>query len=444
MRGVEDRRVRLLNDRLTRGGLHVLYWMQSSQRVEYNHALAYAAGEANKRNKPLLVAFGLTEYPEACLRHYAFMLEGLREVRSQLEALGAQLVVRRVSPPELCTELSRDACLAVVDRGYTREPRTWYSVAAAGVNCPLVQVESNVVVPVEEASPKEEYSAATLRRKIKDKVQSYLKPSDELPSIRRGSIDVESMDLDDPKLLDGLNLDDGVADSSFRGGRGEAERLLNSFLDDKLDGYGEKRNDPTLDMVSHMSPYLHFGQVSPVEMALRVMETGSRGSEAYLEELIVRRELAVNFVHYNQHYDSIECLPEWCRKTLREHAGDSREYVYTLEEFEEARTHDPYWNAAQREMVETGKMHGYMRMYWGKKIIEWTETPGDAYRIALYLNNRYELDGRDPNGYAGVAWCFGKHDRPWRERPIFGKIRYMNDRGLERKFDMKLYLMQRR
>jgi deoxyribodipyrimidine photo-lyase len=174
------------------------------------------------------------------------------------------------------------------------------------------------------------------------------------------------------------------------------------------------------------------------------METGSRGSEAYLEELIVRRELAVNFVHYNQHYDSIECLPEWCRKTLREHAGNSREYVYTLEEFEEARTHDPYWNAAQREMVETGKMHGYMRMYWGKKIIEWTETPGDAYRIALYLNNRYELDGRDPNGYAGVAWCFGKHDRPWRERPIFGKIRYMNDRGLERKFDMKLYLMQRR
>jgi deoxyribodipyrimidine photo-lyase len=444
MMGVEEQRVRLLNGGQTRGGDYILYWMQSSQRVEYNHALAYAAEEANKRNKPLLVAFGLTEYPEACLRHYAFMLEGLREVRSQLEALGAQLVVRHVPPSELVIELSREACLAVVDRGYTREPRKWYSLAADGVKCPLVQVESNVVVPVEEASPKEEYSAATLRRKIKDRLQCYLKPLDEFPSIRRGSIDVESMDLDDPKLLDGLSIDDGVTDSPFRGGRIEAERLLNSFLDDKLDDYGEKRNDPTLDMVSHMSPYLHFGQVSPVEIALRVMETGSRGSEAYLEELIVRRELAINFVHYNQYHDSLECLPEWCRKTLREHAGDPRKYVYTLEEFEDARTHDSYWNAAQREMVETGMMHGYMRMYWGKKIIEWTETPGEAYRIALYLNNKYELDGRDPNGYAGVAWCFGKHDRPWKERPIFGKIRYMNDRGLERKFDMKLYLEQRR
>ena len=441
MRSVEDQRIRLLSDRQARGGEYVLYWMQSSQRVEYNHALSYAAEEADKRNKPLLVAFGLTEYPEACLRHYTFMVEGLREVRNQLEVLGAQLVVRHASPSELCIELSGDACLAVVDKGYTREPREWYSRAAAGVRCPLVQVESNVVVPVEEASPKEEYSAATLRRKIKDKVQGYLKPLDELPSFRRGSVDIESMNLDDPKVLD--DIDGCVAGSSYRGGRGEAERLLNTFIDDKLDDYDEKRNDPTLDMVSHMSPYLHFGQISPVEIALLVKEAGSKGSETYLEELIVRRELAVNFVHYNPRYDSMDCLPDWCRKTLGEHRDDPREYLYTLKEFEEARTHDPYWNTAQREMVETGKMHGYMRMYWGKKIIEWTRTPGDAYRIALYLNNRYELDGRDPNGYAGVAWCFGKHDRPWKERPIFGKIRYMNDRGLERKFDMKRYLEQR-
>jgi deoxyribodipyrimidine photo-lyase len=443
MKAVADQRISVLNDEQARGGEYILYWMQSSQRVEYNHALMYAAEKANKRNKPLLVAFGLTEYPEACLRHYTFMIEGLRELGSRLDELGAQLVVRRVSPPELCVELSGDACLAVVDSGYTREPREWYSRAAAGLRCPLVQVESNVVVPVEEASPKEEYSAATLRRKIKDKVQGYLKPLDEPPSFRQGSIDVESIDLDDPKLLDGLDIDRSVAGSSYRGGRGEAERLLDTFIDDKLDGYDEKRNDPTLDMVSHMSPYLHFGQISPVEIALRVKETGSKGSEAYLEELIVRRELAVNLVHYNPRYDGMGCLPDWCRKTLGEHRNDPREYVYTPKEFEEARTHDPYWNAAQREMVETGKMQGYMRMYWGKKIIEWTQTPEEAYRTALYLNNRYELDGRDPNGYAGVAWCFGKHDRPWKERPIFGKIRYMNDRGLERKFDMKLYLEQR-
>ena len=169
-------------------------------------------------------------------------------------------------------------------------------------------------------------------------------------------------------------------------------------------------------------------------------ETESPGREAFLEELIARRELAANFVYYNSKYDSIDCLPDWCTKTLGDHEGDPREYIYSLEEFEAAETHDPYWNAAQRQMVITGKMHGYMRMYWGKKILEWSPSPRVAYETALYLNDKYELDGRDPNGYTGVAWCFGKHDRPWKERPVFGKVRYMNDRGLRRKFDADLYV----
>jgi deoxyribodipyrimidine photo-lyase len=189
-----------------------------------------------------------------------------------------------------------------------------------------------------------------------------------------------------------------------------------------------------------MSPYLHFGQISPLFIALEVKKTKSPGIEAFLEELIVRRELSMNFVFYNENYDSFEAIPEWAKKTLKTHQKDKKPYVYTLEELEKAATHDPYWNATQKEMVIQGKMHGYMRMYWGKKILEWSKTPEEAFRNTLYLNNKYELDGRDPNGFTGVAWCFGKHDRPWGERPIFGNVRYMNDKGLKRKFDADEYV----
>jgi deoxyribodipyrimidine photo-lyase len=189
-----------------------------------------------------------------------------------------------------------------------------------------------------------------------------------------------------------------------------------------------------------MSPYLHFGQISPLWIAFQALKTKSPGTEAFLEELIVRRELSMNFVYYNERYDSLEAIPEWAKKTLKTHQKNRRPYLYRLGELEAAKTHDPYWNAAQKEMVVKGKMHGYMRMYWGKKIIEWSQTPEEAFKKALYLNNKYELDGRDPNGFTGVAWCFGKHDRPWGERPILGQVRYMNDKGLKRKFDADAYV----
>jgi deoxyribodipyrimidine photo-lyase len=219
-----------------------------------------------------------------------------------------------------------------------------------------------------------------------------------------------------------------------------AQELLMGFIRENLDRYPAYRNDPVAGVLSCMSPYLHFGQISPLSIALNILETKSPSAGTYLEELIVRRELSMNFVHYNPLYDEFSGLPDWARKTLLSHSGDLREYTYRFSEFESARTHDPFWNAAQREMVLTGKMHGYMRMYWGKKILEWSETPEEAYRTALALNNRYELDGRDPNGYAGIAWCFGKHDRAWQERPVFGKIRYMNAAGLNRKFDAARYV----
>jgi deoxyribodipyrimidine photo-lyase len=242
-------------------------------------------------------------------------------------------------------------------------------------------------------------------------------------------------------ILAGLKLDRGVGPApAFKGGTAEARRRLRTFLRAGLDRFADLRNDPGRDCLSGMSPYLHFGQISPLHIALEVARTGSKAADAYLEELIVRRELSMNYAFYNPRYDSFAGLPAWARKTLAEHRADKREHLYPRAALEGARTHDRCWNAAQTEMVTSGKMHGYMRMYWGKKILEWSRTPEEAFKTALYLNNKYELDGRDPNGFTGVAWCFGKHDRPWGARKIFGNVRYMSEDGLRRKFDIEAYL----
>jgi deoxyribodipyrimidine photo-lyase len=412
-------------------------------------ALECAVSWADKLDKPLVVFFGLARgFPEANLRHYTFMLEGLRDVADQLAEMDVKLVVRNVSPERGAAALSKDACLTVVDKGYLKTLKQWYSFAAANVRCPLVQVEDNVVVPVESASSKEEYSAATLRPKIQKKREGFLlAPKQRQP--KKGSLglkfDFDSADLADvDAVVSALTVDSSVSKASFKGGSSEAAKSLADFLKNKLSVYPEQRNDPTVDSTSNLSAYLHFGQISPVQIALEVLaaDAPDEAKEVYLEELIVRRELAVNYVHFNENYDSFEGLPNWPKLTLNKHKADTREYLYTPEELERAETHDPYWNAAQNQMHVTGKMHGYMRMYWGKKILEWTKTPQDAFKTALYLNNKYELDGRDPNGFTGVAWCFGKHDRPWKERPVFGTVRYMNANGLKRKFDADKYTQQ--
>jgi len=355
------------------------------------------------------------------------------------------MVIRHKSPQTGVLELSKKACLVIVDRGYLRIQKNWRNYASINMGCPLIQVESDVVIPVEETSPKEEYSAATIRPKIKKKLDRYLiEVKKHNPVIDSLDMRIDSLDLENPEeTISILMIDRTVRRvDSFRGGTSEAKKHLEDFLSNKLTHFQEFRNDPTLEYSSNMSPYLHFGQISPLYIALRTLKTKSPGTEAFLEELVVRRELSMNFVFYNQHYDSFDALPDWAKTSLRKHKTDQREYLYTLEELENAKTHDPYWNAAQKEMRITGKMHGYMRMYWGKKIIEWTKTPEEAFKIATYVNNRYELDGRDPNGFAGVAWCFGKHDRPWSEREVFGKIRYMNASGLKKKFDIDLYALK--
>ncbi len=441
---IQKERVKALNSRELKKGDYVLYWMQASQRTECNHVLEYAIEKANELHKPLVVFFGITDhFPEANERHYYFMLEGLREVKGSLEKRGIQMVVRHESPEQGAVRMAKRASLAVVDRGYLKIQRKWRNDAAKRMDCPLIQVESDVVVPVEEVSPKEEYAAATFRPKINKKLKSFLIPLREKdPVVPSLSLDFDSFNIEDvEKAISQLRIDHSVPKvDSFHGGTKEAKKHLQPFLEYKIDRFGDLRNDPSVDYLSHMSPYLHFGQISPLFIALKVSKTNSPGREAFLEELIVRRELSMNFVFYNEWYDSFDAIPDWAKKSLKVHLKDRRPYLYSMEELGAAKTHDPYWNAAQKEMVIKGKMHGYMRMYWGKKILEWTNTPEEAFRIALTLNNKYELDGRDSNGFTGVAWCFGKHDRPWGERPIFGKVRYMNDKGLERKFDVKEYV----
>ena len=440
-----EERVKKLNSIEIKERKYVLYWMQSSQRTRFNLALDFSIFMGNRLNKPILVFFGITNFPDANERNYKFMLEGLNDVKESLDKLGIKIVFRLKSPEMEVAKLSKNACLIVVDRGYLRENKEWYILATKNVTCPLFQVEDNIVIPVMDASSKEEYSAATFRPKVNMKSGFFLRDI-KTNKPKKVSLDykIESLDIkNSKKIFSYLNYDKKVTQTRFfEGGENKAAYHLENFLINKLVNYKNLRNDPNCDVLSNMSPYLHFGQISPIQIAQKVLSSNNpkESKEVYLEELIVRRELAINYVFYNDQYASIEGLPNWAKNSLLEHKYDSRKYNYSLKDLEEANTHDPYWNAAQNEMRITGKMHGYMRMYWGKKILEWTNNPEKAFKVALYLNNIYELDGRDPCGFTGVAWCFGKHDRPWKERAIFGKIRYMNDKGLRRKFDIEGYV----
>jgi deoxyribodipyrimidine photo-lyase len=441
---IESERINTLTTNNDASADFVVYWMQQSQRTTYNHALEYAIQKANEKNKPLLVYFGITNrFPEANLRHYQFMIQGLQQIQRNLSKKNIQFIARIEHPVEGVFTLAKNAAVVVTDCGYLTVQKEWRKKVADQIDCPLIQVESDVIVPVETASNKEEYAAYTLRPKIRRFLPKFLK---KLPvnTVKHGSLDFDfsSINLSDiPSITSQLDVDSSVSlVSSFTGGEDQVKNVLDQFIKHHINRYDTLRNDPSKSVTSQLSPYLHFGHISPLYVALEVKKNTSDFAESFLEELIVRRELSMNFVHFNETYDSVSCLPSWAFESLKKHESDKREYEYTLNELEQADTHDPYWNAAQKEMMITGKMHGYMRMYWGKKILEWTETISKAFDHALYLNNKYELDGRDPNGFAGVAWCFGKHDRAWKERLIFGKVRYMNKAGLKRKGNMQEYV----
>jgi len=434
---------------------YVLYWMQQSQRVHFNHALSHAITTANEKSLPLIVFFGLTpNYPDANLRHYQFMLEGLAEVRKTLEKMNIPFVFKLESPEKAIIPLLERADTLVMDYGYLFTQKRWRQAVWDYANRHLVHltidiVDTDVIVPVDIASNKAEYGAYTLRPKLHKLYQEYRDYDGLLEINNPNDLLIESDDdlSNIPCLLDRLSIDKSVKPSSiYKGGYSEAKKWLFHFLNNNINYY-PLSNNPGKDYTSKLSLYLHFGQISSLEILEYLIEkfhSNEITQEAYLsffEQLLVRRELAFNYVVFHKSYYLFEHMTErWAYQTMAEHKNDYKVYEYTIEDYVEFKTHDSYFNTAMKEMVFTGYMHNYMRMYWAKKIIEWSKNFEIAYQTIMYLNNKYFIDGRDANSYAGVAWCFGKHDRAWIERPIFGKLRYMNSSGLERKFDMDQYI----
>jgi len=443
-----DPRVRILNPGSpAEDGRCVLYWMQRSQRGEDNPALNRAIELANDLALPVLTAFGLTaDYPSAQRRHYRFLLDALPEIEHALEARGSKFVVRLGAPDDVIVDLCREARPAALisDENPLRIGRIWRDRAAQAIDVPFQCVDADVVVPT-SLFPKEEYAARTIRPKIHKVLPNDLKPipNPKAQTTWRGRAIPNGERIDPDALLKRLNVGGAAEVEDYKGGTAEARRRLQRFVDKRLPDYADKRNEPTPYRTSELSAHLHFGHIGPTTIALAVRDANAPKAsiDAYLEELIVRRELAINYVARNSKYDQLEGCHAWALETLKAHRRDRRPYLYSAEQLEAARTHDPLWNAAQLEMVLTGRMHNYLRMYWAKKILEWTPDAATAFELAIDLNDRYEMDGRDPNGYTGVAWAIGgKHDRPWPERPIFGKVRFMSHESTRKKFDSKAYI----
>jgi len=431
---------------------YVIYWMQQSQRVHYNHALNYAIQQANEFKLPLFVFFGLwTGYPDANRRHFQFMLEGLKEVKDILNHFQIPFIIKIGQPEHTILPYLGYAQALVMDQGYLRHQKKMRQevIKNAPDHLHISIIDTDLIVPVQTASQKVEYGAYTIRPKLKKLYMEY-RDFQKIDVVNyQKKLDFTSDDdlQDIDQLLDKLPIDQSVKPSSFyKGGYIEASKHFYTFCSQKINHYDES-NDPSTNYTSLMSMYLHFGQIASLEILDRLFllmnqhQIDGASFDAYVEQLLIRRELAFNYVYYQEGYDQFETMTEpWAYMTMNEHAHDRRDYLYTKDQIERAQTHDPYFNAAMNEMVYTGYMHNYMRMYWAKKIIEWTPTHKEAYETILQLNNKYFIDGRDPNSYTGVAWCFGKHDRAWTERHVFGKLRYMNAQGLERKFNINGYI----
>jgi deoxyribodipyrimidine photo-lyase len=426
---------------------YLLYWMQAAARIEMNQALYLAITTANKHDLPLLVLFVLTkDFKEANLRHYQFLLEGIMQLKKDLSDLNIRFIIDVGDFKETLKPYIDDAAGFILDKSYLaplvkiKEDLMHY---AKEKDCLSVMVETEVIVPTHKASNKLEYGARTIRPKLLVLVDTYLENIPINPVNKPMDFPSRYEDYTIQDFLDLIKPDSSVNITEyFKGGYHEASKRLDAFIEHTLPNYGD--NDPSKARVSTLSPYLHFGQISPVEIYLRIEAYKDRYPvqvEAYLEQLLVRRELAFNYVTYQAGYDQFETMTDkWAYETMQIHEDDPREYLYTLEDYLAYNTHDPYFNAAMKEMQMTGFMHNYMRMYWGKKIIEWSPTYKEAYETIKTLNNRLFYDGRDPNSYASIAWLFGKHDRGWTERAIFGKLRYMNANGLKRKFDIDKYV----
>lgn len=408
----------------------IVYWMNREMRLDDNWALIYAQTFANQIKQPCVVIFSLFDSFGSAKnneddRMFSRMKLGLKLVDDQARKRKLPFYILHGPTVTTIQQFLNDihAGMLVTDFSPLRDMRALRTQLASRIPMKMVEVDAHNIVPVHVASQKQEWGAYTLRPKINRLLNEYLHPY--------------------PTWIQTLPFRyQGLHDETFLQPIKESidpRKALEEFITLRLNRY-EERNNPNIEATSRLSSYFHFGHLSSQTVALEVKKTG-QPHEAFLEELIVRKELADNFCFYNPHYDSFLGFPDWAKKTLNAHRSDKRDYVYSLKTLANGTTHDEAWNAAQIQMVKTGYMHGYMRMYWAKKILEWTASPEQAIEFANTLNDQYELDGRDPNGYTGTAWAIGGvHDRPWQERPIFGMIRYMNAAGLKRKFDIGSYI----
>lgn len=423
-------RTRKLNEcKLGRGP--IVYWMNRDQRLVDNWALVAADTLAREQSRQLIVVFVMFETFmslsfDAISPIYQRLGQGLNHVIALAIDSGIDFTILHGDPQLQITRFikEKDAGALIVDFSPLREMRLLRENVAEDIDIMMLEVDAHNIIPPWVASVKQEWGAYTIRPKIKRLLPLFLEEIPQISSSHKGNITI------DDKFRCWLeNLPPLMSPRA----------AMDDFIDNRLMNY-HFRNNPNIDATSRLSSYLHFGNLSASRLAMRVQES-QHPSEEFLEEMIVRRELAENYCYYNQSYDSFAGFPDWARKTLDKHRGDRREYTYDLLKLETAKTHDPVWNAAQLQLVKTNYMHGYLRMYWAKKILEWTPDPETALKYAIQLNDKYQLDGRDPNGYTGIAWAIGGvHDRPWGERKIFGMIRYMNNSGLKSKFGVEEYV----
>lgn len=460
---VKKERIRKLNNNEYQSG-PILYWMNRDMRVSDNWALLYAQELALEHGTHIEIVYNLVPgFLSGTTRQFDFKIEGLKDIEKtcQKNNIPFSIVVDTdgKDTPKLVEEYILDKSIGalVTDFSPLRISRKWADTLRKKLHIPMYGVDTHNIIPVWVTSPKQEFGAYTIRPKIHKLLQEYL---EEFDSIKKQKIHPKNKSISWNTLVGHRkDLKEVPSVSWLTSGETAALKFLKDFLKNSFLEYGTQRNDPNKDAQSNLSPYLHYGQLSPVRVALEVLKhtnksiidvvneykngakEGNDAAEAFLEELIIRRELADNFCFYNENYDNTECFPDWAKKTHQKHKNDVREFLYTKKQFEKSETHDELWNACQNQMVQNGKMHGYMRMYWAKKILEWTKSAEEAMDIAIYLNDTYELDGRDPNGYAGIAWSIGGlHDKAWFERPVFGQIRYMNYNGCKSKFDVISYI----
>lgn len=440
---VNEKRIRLLKqDKEIIGP--VVYWMSRDQRVHDNWALLFAQEKALSNKQPLYVVFTLVpDFLEATQRQYDFMLKGLKQVETELRKFNIPFFLLLGSPEKEVPKFvkSNKISILITDFDPLKTKKEWKRKVSDKIKIPFYEVDAHNVIPCWIASDKEEFAAYTIRPKIHKLLPEFFEDYPQLKKMKQ-SVDITTTDWEAAYSSLKINVDVKAVDW-IKPGESEALNSLADFLDNRILLYDQQRNDPNKNAQSNLSPYLHFGQISAHRVLLNYQSklNSLNMQDSFPEELIVRRELADNYCNYNKSYNSFDGFRNWAKQTLNEHRKDKREFVYSFEEFEKAKTHDKLWNAAQMEMVKTGKMHGYLRMYWAKKILEWTKNPENAIQTAIYLNDKYELDGRDPNGYTGIAWSIGGiHDRAWFDRPIFGKIRYMNYNGAKKKFDVSAYI----